>query len=276
MIRVVGHRGAAGRAPENTLAGFRRAWELRADMVELDVHLTADGHAICLHDATLDRTTSGSGRVSEHTLATIQALDAGAWFAPEFAGERVPTLVEVLAGGQTVESPLSASGRGRAPARLEARDLSASAREGGGVRWLVELKRGDAETERLVAAALAAIEEASAAESVRLISFDEAMLAEARRLAPAIPRGVISGRDAAFLLQAAERQECASVHPAAALVTADFVAAAHAHGWLVNAWTINDAPTAARVAALGVDEITSDYPDLVTIEWGRIGLWTEE
>src|SRR5687767_7844700 len=95
-MKIVGHRGAAGLAPENTLASFRRAWELGADIVELDVHLTTDGQVIALHDATLDRTTSGTGPVAVLTLAEVQSLDAGSQFAPEFAGERVPTLAEVL------------------------------------------------------------------------------------------------------------------------------------------------------------------------------------
>jgi len=88
-VYVVGHRGAAGLEPENTLRSFRRALELGVDYVECDVHLTRDGHLVVIHDETLDRTTNGHGRVAEHTLAQIRALDAG-------LGERVPTLQEVL------------------------------------------------------------------------------------------------------------------------------------------------------------------------------------
>jgi len=90
MVYVVGHRGAAGVLPENTLAGFRYAVELGVDYVECDVHLTRDGHLVVMHDATVDRTTNGSGRIGELDFAAIRALDAG-------KGETVPTLDEVLA-----------------------------------------------------------------------------------------------------------------------------------------------------------------------------------
>ena len=94
---VIGHRGAAARAPENTLAGLRRARELGAAWVEFDVMLTADRVPVLIHDETLERTTTGRGEVARHTAAEIRALDAGGWFAPEFAGERVPTLAEAVA-----------------------------------------------------------------------------------------------------------------------------------------------------------------------------------
>src|SRR3712207_1869075 len=93
---VIGHRGAAGYAPENTMVSFERALALRADAIELDVHPTKDGSLVVIHDPTLDRTTSGHGPVVEHTLAEIRALDAGSWFHPSFKDERVPTLDEVL------------------------------------------------------------------------------------------------------------------------------------------------------------------------------------
>src|SRR4029077_5147965 len=93
---VIAHRGASGTCPENTLAGFRRAAELGAPMVELDVQLTRDGEGVVIHDVTLDRTTDGSGPVADHPRAEIERLDAGAWFGPTFRGERVPTLARVL------------------------------------------------------------------------------------------------------------------------------------------------------------------------------------
>lgn len=94
---VIGHRGASIEAPENTMAAFVRALELGADGIEFDVQLTADGHAVVLHDALLDRTTSGSGPVFAVDLDEVRALDAGSWFGPDFVGERVPLLDDVLA-----------------------------------------------------------------------------------------------------------------------------------------------------------------------------------
>ncbi|HXF64887.1 MAG TPA: glycerophosphodiester phosphodiesterase family protein [Caldilineaceae bacterium] len=89
MVYVVGHRGAAGVQPENTLKGFRYALELGVDYVECDVHLTRDGHLVVMHDATVNRTTNGAGAIRDLTFERIRRLDAG-------DGEQVPTLDEVL------------------------------------------------------------------------------------------------------------------------------------------------------------------------------------
>ena len=93
---VVGHRGASGHAPENTLASFERAIAIGADAIELDVHLSRDGRLVVIHDPNLARTTNGHGLVHEHSLAELQALDAGGWFDPAYAGERIPTFEQVL------------------------------------------------------------------------------------------------------------------------------------------------------------------------------------
>ena len=92
---IIAHRGASFDAPENTLAGFRACLELRLGF-EFDVEKTKDGHLVCIHDDTVDRTTDGEGAVSELTLQQIRRLDAGSRFDPKFAGERVPTVEEVL------------------------------------------------------------------------------------------------------------------------------------------------------------------------------------
>src|SRR5690349_24766663 len=88
---IVGHRGAMGYAPENTFASYERALVLGADAIECDVHLSADGVPIVIHDHTLDRTTDGQGPVRDRTVAELKRLDAGAWRGPEFAGQRLPT-----------------------------------------------------------------------------------------------------------------------------------------------------------------------------------------
>jgi glycerophosphoryl diester phosphodiesterase len=94
--RVVGHRGLMRQAPENTLAGFKACIELRAGF-ELDVRRTKDGHLVCLHDDDLQRTTGGTGKVTDLTLAELEKLDAGRWFDAGFAGQRVPRLADVFA-----------------------------------------------------------------------------------------------------------------------------------------------------------------------------------
>ncbi|MEZ6043115.1 MAG: glycerophosphodiester phosphodiesterase family protein [Planctomycetaceae bacterium] len=92
---IVAHRGLLRHAPENTLANFRACLELRLGF-EFDVERTQDGHLVCIHDSTVDRTTNGSGKLSDLTLAQIRDLDAGSWFGPKFSGEKVPTIEEVL------------------------------------------------------------------------------------------------------------------------------------------------------------------------------------
>lgn len=92
---AVAHRGLLKHAPENTLANFRACLDLRLGF-EFDVERTRDGHLVCIHDSTVDRTTNGTGRVSDLTLAEIKRLDAGSWFDASFGGETVPTIDEVL------------------------------------------------------------------------------------------------------------------------------------------------------------------------------------
>lgn len=90
------HRGAMGTHPENTLTAFRAAIEVGVHMIEFDVQLTKDNKLVVIHDDTVDRTTNGTGKVSELTFEEIRELDAGSWMSPEFAGERIPTLEETL------------------------------------------------------------------------------------------------------------------------------------------------------------------------------------
>lgn len=92
---IVAHRGLLKHAPENTLAGFRACLELRMGF-EFDVQRTREGSLVCIHDDTVDRTTNGKGKIAELSLGAVRGLDAGSWFDPMFAGEKVPTIVEVM------------------------------------------------------------------------------------------------------------------------------------------------------------------------------------
>lgn len=103
-IEIIAHRGFSAIAPENTLAAFSAAIQHGADSIELDIQLSADGVPVVIHDATLDRTTGTAGNVSEKTLAELKTLDAGAWFNDKYAGERIPTLKEVLVAVNAIPS----------------------------------------------------------------------------------------------------------------------------------------------------------------------------
>ena len=96
MTKIFAHRGSTGTHPENTLASFKEAVRVGSDGIELDVHLTKDGHLVVIHDETVDRTTNGTGEIRNLTLAEIKAMDAGSWFHNKYAGEKIPTLEEVL------------------------------------------------------------------------------------------------------------------------------------------------------------------------------------
>jgi len=96
MTKIFAHRGSKGTHPENTLASFKEAVRVGSDGIELDVHLTKDGHLVVIHDETVDRTTNATGEIRNLTLAEIKELDAGSWFHNKYAGEKIPTLEEVL------------------------------------------------------------------------------------------------------------------------------------------------------------------------------------
>lgn len=96
LSSIIAHRGASALAPENTLAAFQKAYEIGAKWVEFDVMLAACGEAVVIHDETLDRTTNGQGNVCDYPYSYLQTLDAGSWFNPVFAGEKIPTLVKVI------------------------------------------------------------------------------------------------------------------------------------------------------------------------------------
>jgi len=96
MVQIVAHRGSSGNRPENTLPAFAEAVRVKADIIELDVHLSKDGGLIVMHDETVDRTTNGKGRICDLTVAELKELNAGSWFSEEFQAAKIPTLKEVL------------------------------------------------------------------------------------------------------------------------------------------------------------------------------------
>jgi glycerophosphoryl diester phosphodiesterase len=225
---VIAHRGASGTCPENTLAAFRRAAALGAHMIELDVQLTRDREVVVVHDWTLDRTTDGSGPVGAATLAEIRRLDAGAWFGPRFAGERVPTLAEVLAG---VTVPVN-----------------------------VELKPvGD---DGLEARALGIVDAAPAAGRVVFSSFDPHVLVRLRVRAPDARIGVLwEDGQIEEAVHLAERVGARTLHVRKDAVTQTLVETAGAAGLGVLAWTVNDSGESRRLDAAGVDGIFTDFPE---------------
>jgi glycerophosphoryl diester phosphodiesterase len=237
---VVGHRGAAARAPENTAASLRAGIAAGADAVEIDVRLSADGRAVVLHDATLDRTTSGRGPLSQRSWQELSRLDAGSWFSPRFAGEPLLTLDAALAVA-----------RGHLPVIVE-----------------IKAGRGDAEAAaddaelRLLDAVVASLRGSGGLEGVSVSSMHWPVLAAAADRAPGlelavtVPRGH-GGDPVAF----AARIGALSLHPDRRLCSREFVARAHSAGLRVIAYVVNRARELDPLVAAGADGIFSDDPD---------------
>jgi glycerophosphoryl diester phosphodiesterase len=227
---VMAHRGARGLAPENTLAAFRTAIDVGADAIELDVQPCATGELVVMHDHTLDRTTNGSGPVSEASFSALRALDAGSWYDAQYAGERIPTPGEALD-----------LARGRLKVNIE---IKTEGPEDLGVeRQLVE-----------------AISSRHMEGEVLISSFNPTALLRMKTLAPALPRALIYGSLQAFPLDLGTLG-LAALHPHHRLVHAAMVEMARSRGYAVNAWTVNEAGDMREMLALGLDAITTDHPE---------------
>jgi glycerophosphoryl diester phosphodiesterase len=227
---VIGHRGAAAHAPENTRRSFRIARALGCRWVEFDVRLAADGGLVVLHDATLDRTTSGTGRAVDRTVAELASLDAG-------DGSGVPTLAQLL-------------------------DLLAEL----GLGANVEIKAESVE-QATVAGALAALacEEARKRHGLDLLisSFMPAALAAARGAATEVPRGLLRDRPGRDWRAAAADLGGISLRVQERCATAGLARAVHGAGLRLLAYTVNDPARAAALLAAGVDGLFSDVPDRI-------------
>lgn len=233
---VIAHRGASRAAPENTLAAFDLALDQGAGGIELDVHLSADGVPVVIHDFALDRTTDGSGAVGEHTVAQLRRLDAGAWFDPSFAGQRIPTLEETL---------------DRLAGRTDRRVLVN-----------VELKAGSTQYPGIERACAAILQQYATEVQLVVSSFDHRALTTLADQAPAIPTGVLHVARMVDTAAYARRVHAAAVHPLAATVDAQSVAEAHTADLAIYPWTVDDAAQVRRLAQLGVDGIITNLPDL--------------
>ncbi len=233
LPRLIGHRGAARLAPENTLAGFRRAHAEGARWVEFDLRLSADEVPIVLHDATLDRTTNGKGPVAAWRWSALRELDAGVEFDARYRGEGLPSLEQALACCQ--ELGLGAN-------------LEFKAEEGG--------------ADALVAASAAVLKRMPI--PVILSAFEaEALEAAARRL-PSLARGLLFGEPPADAAARAQALGCASIHVVEHSLHLAAVRDLQRHGASVLAYTVNDARRALILWGWGVSAIFSDDPGLLT------------
>jgi len=239
---VVGHRGAASYSPENTLASLTEAKTRGATWVEFDVKLSGDGVPVLMHDASLKRTAGLDRAAAATSWAEIATLDAGGWFAPRFAGERVPSFEQtirhlaVLGLGANVEIK-------PCPGR-EAETAIAT------VRML----------QRLWPAALP---------TPVLSSFADSALAAARDTAPELSRALLFGATGDDWAARASAVGAVGINVAARRLTPERAADIRAAGYLLSVYTVNEPEAARRLMVMGAHSIISDAPDLVIAALAR-------
>jgi glycerophosphoryl diester phosphodiesterase len=234
-VRILGHRGASGDAPENTLAAFRLALDQGADGVELDVWRCATGEVVVAHDEDLRRVAGSPLRIPEASLSALRALDVGAWKGERFRGERIPLLSEVLAAlpGAIVNVELKSRG---------GRDLA------------------------LAAAAAEVLRRAGAADRVVVSSFDGRLLAAFRLAAPELPAGLLVEEKLGWRLWTAlaiRALRPVAVHPERALATDARIGAWRARGLEVTPWTVDDPAEARRLARAGAAAVITNVPGTI-------------
>jgi len=227
---VIAHRGASGNAPENTLAAFRKAVALGATFIETDLQLSRDARFVAIHDATVNRTTNGQGAVHDMTLADLRKLDAGSWFGSEFAGERIPTLEEIL----------EFSKKNDVVFYLEIKPGAAW----GGEHALIGALRESGEIPRAV-----------------VISFDAAIVLNLRKIEPTLMTGLLYDGQIENPLYKAVEIGARQLAIRGDLVTPALIAQARKKDLQVVCWTVNHPAHMRMLAAAGVDGIMSDYPD---------------
>ncbi len=235
---VIGHRGACAYAPENTLASIRKAAAIGLSWVEVDVMLTEDNVPVIFHDETVSRTTNGQGRLREASFAYIDSLDAGAWFHPRFAGEKVPTLQSLLACCQVLNLSLN-----------------------------LELKVCDKEAPVLVKKVLQVLKtqglqpplqillSSFSLETLRLLKVAGCPYPLAWNVSAWVPAWEIVAQEMGFY----------SIHFPAEVLTKTRVASVKQHGQHVLAYTVNQAAKARCLAAMGVDAVFSDAGDKIKL-----------
>lgn len=240
-VRPIAHRGASAYAPENTLSSINKALELKSSFIEIDVHMTADGEIVAIHDSTLDRTSNASGKISDYPLSKLKEFDFGSWFGREFENERIPTLKEVL----------------------EAID--------GRAVLIIELKYGGERYEKIEEEIVELVASLGLERHVILKSFSYKILNKFESIAPDIERlyctfwgnnwltvdnflrfkGIFDGASFQYL----------QVHKY--FLSKDLIEKAHERNIKVVVWDVHDIESMKEFSSLNVDFIETDNPDLV-------------
>ncbi len=233
--RIIAHRGFSGQAPENTLVAIRQAIKAGADMVEIDVTMTADGQVILLHDETLDRTTSGQGLPTDFTLEELRGLDAGSWFGPQYAGEKIPTLAEAL---ETVKNRI-----------LINIEIKTEAVEHGVVPKVVALIAEHEMLDQVVVSSFSP-------EALRLMKVSDPAVITATLF----NKELHTGRDPLEIIQEVGSR---GFNISGKRLTQAMIERCHKHGIPVAVYTVNEPDQMHLLMEVGVDAVFTDHPDLM-------------
>lgn len=231
---IFAHRGASGTRPENTMSAFRRAVELGATGIETDVQLSADGEPVLIHDETLSRTAGASGWVGDKTYAELRTLDAGSWYHPEFMGERIPHLDELLHLAKET-----------------------------GVLVNIELKNTVCAYPGLEEKVVAAVRAQGLEKQTIFSSFNHYSLALCKKLAPEIRTGVLYMEGLYRPWDYAKSLGADALHAYDPAVTAEWIHEAKAEGVDYHPFTVNDEARLDALIEMGTAGIITDHPDRV-------------
>lgn len=238
QVDNVAHRGASGYAPENTMAAFDKAVDMKADYIEIDVQRSKDGELVIIHDTKVDRTTDGTGYVKDLTFEQLRSLDAGSFKGEQFAGEKIPTFDEILD------------------------------RYHGKVGILIELKAPELYPgiEKSVAEELKERNlEHPQNEKIIIQSFNFDSMKKMDSLLPKVPIGVLTSSKAHTTEQALTDFAVYAdyFNPSYGIVTEDLVDQVHSLGMKISSWTVRSQAAADFLLDMDVDAIITDYPDYV-------------
>ena len=264
LPQIIAHRGDSGLAPENTREAMERAIEIGVDMVEVDVRMTKDSVPVLLHSERLEHTTTGKGLLADHTWEETQRFDAGAWKGPEFAGERVPSLDDVL--------DLT---RNRVPLNLDFQAADAVApgvavvRDAGMTSDIV-VSGCEVECFEIMASATNEI--------TTLINLDNQLLEPGQRWSHGLPAGVDLGKARAFVhstIGKASALGAAGINLHHTLVDAALVDRARKVGLGVWVFVVDDEKRLAEMIEMGVTAVTTNWPErMLGLAGSRISLGT--
>ncbi len=230
---VLGHRGAKGLAPENTIASMKEAIKYNVDLIEIDVQLSKDGKVIVMHDATVDRTTDGTGYVKDLTSSEIKKLDAGVKFNPKFKNEKVPFLEEVIEFLKNYPN----------------------------VRLNIEIKNGPVFYPKIEEKVAEIINDYNYHNSAIVSSFDHIALKNIKEIDSRIYTGLLFMSRLYNLEKYVEELQLSAIHPMWFYLTEDIVKSMHKNDIAVNTWIIDDMSLYKKFASIGIDSFGTNYPD---------------